>query len=140
MDNLSGLSVMAMKMVTGSKPMKSVGDWGVAMDNLGNLVMKLSTDLKCLFVMIGHLEREHDEVTGSIKLMASTLGKKLAPTIPRTFSDVIETVREGNSFFWRTDSTQTMTKTRNLPIIGKIDPDFMRIVNSWKSRGGKISS
>jgi hypothetical protein len=135
LDNLTGLSDMAMKMVVGSKPVKSMANWGVAMDNLKNLVEKLSSNLDCFFVLIAHLEREHDEVTGAVKLMASTLGKKLAPVLPRTFSDVIEATREGTDFFWRTDSMSVATKARNVPLKGKIEPSYTIIVDSWKKKG-----
>ena len=97
-DSLTGLSISAMNLVTGSKPVKSMADWGISMDMLERLITKLCVDTKCHFVMIAHLERETDEVTGGSTLMASTLGRKLAPKLPRFFSEVIHVKHSDDKF------------------------------------------
>jgi len=139
-DSLSGLNMAAMNLVTGSKPVKSLADWGVAISNLEFLLTKLTTGLRCHFVLTAHLERETDEVTGGSSLMASTLGKKLAPKIPRFFSDVIQCRREGTSFYWSTSGFNIDLKTRNLTLGDKLAPDFGAIMESWKRNGGVIES
>jgi hypothetical protein len=139
-DSLSGLNVAAMNMVTGSKPVKAIADWGMAMDNLERLITKLCTDTRCHFILTAHLERESDEITGGTQLMASTLGKKLGPKLPRFFSDVIQAVREGDKFYWTTASTNVDLKARNLPIASKLAPDFLQIMESWKKNGGVIEA
>jgi len=133
-DSLSGLNVMAMNLVVGSKPTKSMADWGVAMDNLERLITKLTVDTRCFFVLTAHLEREVDEVTGGAQLMASTLGRKLAPRLPRFFDDVIQCRRDGAKFFWATDTINVDLKARNLPISGNLEPSFTQIVNAWKRK------
>lgn len=133
-DSLSGLNVMAMNLVVGSKPVKSMSDWGVAMDNLERLITKLTTDTRCFFVLTAHLEREVDEMTGGAQLMASTLGRKLAPRLPRFFDDVIHCRRDGAKFFWSTDTTNVDLKARNLPISGGLPPDFSQILAAWKRK------
>ena len=50
----------------------------------------------------GHMEREKDEISGSITLMCSTLGQKLAPKVPRFFDEVIQASFDGKEFFWKT--------------------------------------
>lgn len=137
-DSLSGLNIMAMNLVVGSKPVKSMSDWGVAQDNLERLVQKLCMDTRCHFVLIAHSERETDEVLGGSKIMASTLGKKLAPKLPRFFSDVIFAVKEGSKFSWSTAALGADLKARNLPIADGLAPDFNPIVASWAARGGKL--
>lgn len=134
LDSLSGLNIMAMNLVTGSKPVKSIADWGVAMDNLERFITKFATDLKCTGVLVAHLEREVDEVTGGVQLMASTLGKKLAPRLPRFFSDVIHCKRDGLKFSWSTASRNVDLKTRNLPIADALPPSFVPIIESWRKR------
>lgn len=134
LDSLSGLNIMAMNLVTGSKPVKSMADWGVAMDNLERFITKFTTDLKCTGVLVAHLEREADEVTGGVQLMASTLGKKLAPRLPRFFSDVIHCKRDGSKFSWSTASLNVDLKTRNLPIADALPPSFVPIIESWRKR------
>lgn len=138
LDSLSGLSIAAMNLVTGSKPCKSMADWGVAQDNLGRLIDKLATSLACHFILTAHLERESNEVTGGVELMASTLGKKLAPKLPRFFSDVVHCIREGATFRWSTASMNVALKARNLPISDKIPASFVEMLGSWKKRGGVV--
>jgi len=137
-DSLSGLNVMAMNLVVGSKPTKSMADWGMAMDNLERLVQKLCTDTNAFFILTGHLEREVDEVSGGVTLMASTLGRKLAPRLPRFFSDVIQTQRKGKDFFWSTATSNVATKARNLEWAENLPPSFVPLVEAWKKAGGVL--
>lgn len=132
-DSLSGLNIMAMNLVVGSKPVKAMADWGMAMDNLERLLIKLTTDLKCYFVLTAHLERETDEVTGGTSLMASTLGRKLAPKIPRFFDDVILCQRQNTNFSWSTTALGADLKARNIAWSDKLAPSFAPIVQ--KRRG-----
>jgi len=133
-DSLSGLNIMAMTLVVGSKPTKAMSDWGVAMDNLEKLLQKLCTDTKCHFVLTAHLERETDEVSGGIQLMASTLGRKLAPKIPRFFDDVICCQRNGSEFTWSTAALNVDLKARNLPIGDRLEPSFVPLIKHWKEQ------
>jgi len=139
-DGLSGLSTMAMDLVVGAKPVKAIGEWGVAMDNLERLINKLCTSTRCWFVLVAHLEREHDEISGGVQLMASTLGRKLAPRIPRFFHDVIHTQREIADFSWSTATLNVDLKAKNLPIAAGLQPDFAQILKSWQKRGGIIET
>lgn len=131
-DSLTGLSLMAMNLVTGSKPVKSLADWGVAIDNLERLITKLCVDTKCHFVLISHLERETDEVTGGTSLMASTLGRKLAPKLPRYFSDVIHVVRKADKFVWSTVTSNVDLKARNISLADNLPPSFVPIISNWR--------
>jgi hypothetical protein len=135
-DSLSGLNIMAMDLVIGSKPIKSQTDWGMAQDRLSRLVNKLCSDTVCLMVLTAHLEIERDEVTGRMRAMPSTLGKKLAPVLPRFFSEVVECRRESNDFFWSTSNEDTDTKTRNLPHSSKLEPNFQLMLNNWRRKHG----
>ena len=134
LDGMSGVSRAAMSMVIGGKPVKSMADWGIAQTYVENLLNLLCDGCKCHFVLIAHVERETDQVLGGVKLMASTLGKALAPKIPSMFSDVILATREGTTFTWSTSSGIADLKTRNLPLADKIKPDFGQVIMKWKSR------
>lgn len=138
-DSLSGVNIMAMDLVVGAKPVKAVGDWGVAMDNLERLINRWTCGVSCHFILTAHLEREKDEVSGGTTVMVSTLGQKLAPKIPRFFDDVIQCKSEQGKFFWSTMSGQATLKSRHLPIEEKLSPDFKQIVEAWKKRGGVIA-
>ncbi len=136
-DSLSGLNIMAMDLVVGSKPVKSMGDWGVAMDNLERIITKLCSSTSAWFVLTAHLERQVDEVLGSTQLMVSVLGKKLATRVPRFFSDVILCKRNGKEFSWDTAEMNVDLKARNLPIQSGITPDFKQIVDTVRNRWKK---
>lgn len=133
-DGLTGINRAAMSMVIGGKPVRSQADWGIAQDQVDKLLFMLTSQLKCHFVLIAHVEREVDPVLGGVKLMVSTLGKALAPKIPAMFSDAILTVRQESKFFWDTASAQADVKTRNLPIASNLPPTFKSILDKWQKR------
>lgn len=133
-DSLSGINVMAMDMMIGGKPTAHQGEWGVAMNAEEKLILKLTSDLKCFFVLTAHIEKEPDIVTGVPIIMVGALGRKLAPKLPRTFSDVILTVKEGNKFTWSTAALNVDLKARSLPIKDGLTPSFGQIVDVWKRR------
>lgn len=129
-DSLTGLNVMAMDLVVGSRPVKGMQDWQIAQNNLEKFLQTLVTATRCHFVLTGHIEREVDEVLGGVKLMASTLGRKLAPKIPVFFDDVVLAEREGDKFFWSTSAAGADLKARNLPISAKLPPTFTQIAHA----------
>ena len=126
-DGLSGLSRMAMDLIVGAKPIKSLPEYGVAQDNLLRLINKLLTDTKCSFVLIAHAEREKDEISGGSNLKVSTIGNKLAPEIPKNFDEVVFARREGNKFFWSSIEAGVDTKVRCLPWNSDINPNFSQL-------------
>jgi len=133
-DGLTGICAAALSLVVGGKPVRGLSDWGIAQQQVETLLRKLCDGCKCHFVLLSHLEREVDPVLGGIKLMASALGKALAPKLPAMFSDVILTCREGDKWHWDTANAQADLKTRNLPIAGNLEPDFRAIVRKWTAR------
>lgn len=139
MDGMAGLCRAAMGLVVGGKTVSNQSDWGIAQKQVETLLFMLTNQLKCHFVLIGHVEREIDPVLGGTKIMLSSLGKALGPKLPPMFSDVILTVREGNKFSWDTGSALADVKTRNLPIQQGLAADFGPIIKKWKSRGGSLS-
>ena len=137
-DSLSGLNDMAMALLVGSRPTRSMPDWMVAQNNLLGFLNKLTTDTNCHFVLTGHLEREQDEVSGGITLMASTLGKKLAPKIPRYFDEVVMCKHISDKFMWSTAESNVDLKSRVLPISNDIPPTFVGAIHAWEEAGGVI--
>lgn len=135
-DALTGINTAAMSLVAGGKPIKSLPDWGIAMDQVEKLLRKLTDGCRCHFVLISHVEREVDQVLGGVKITVGTLGNKLAGKIPPMFSDVILAYREGAKFYWSTANAQADLKSRNLPLTEHIPPDFKQIVSKWRSRSG----
>jgi hypothetical protein len=127
-DGLSGLSIMSMDLVVGAKPVKTQPDWGVAMDQIERIVNKWCSDTKCSFVLTSHIDREYDEITGGTKIMVSTLGRKLAPRIPRFFDEVVGCVRRADKFYWSTIEDGYDLKSRRLPLADAIAPDFRQLL------------
>lgn len=137
-DSLTGLSYMAISNMVGSKPVRDQGDYGVAMDNLENIIRRACFGTRCHFHLIAHMEPERDEITGSSQLMASTLGRKLAPKLPQMFSDVIIAKRIADKFSWSVIEPNTQALTRNLPFAADISPTWTHVVKAWMARGGII--
>lgn len=133
-DGLTGIGQAAMSLVIGGKPVRSQSDWGIAQDQVEKTVRMLCDNCPCHFVLLAHVERETDAVLGGVKLMASTLGKALAPKLPAMFSDVILTVREGTKWSWDTAAATADLKTRNLDVKAGQNPDFALIHKTWKAR------
>lgn len=133
-DSLSELANACMKMVVGNKPTASQGDYGVAQNNLMNLLRFLTQSLRCTVVMTAHIQRQQDEITGGVKLMTKAIGKAMGDDIPQLFSEVIGAVREGTNWYWDTAHPSLDTKTRYLPIASKQKPDFATIMDKWVKR------
>jgi len=133
-DGLTGLCEAAMSLVVGGKPVRSQPDWGQAQDTAFGLLSLLTDNCPCWFVLIAHVEREVDQIFGGIKIQISSLGKALTPRLPQKFSDVILSTRVGAKWSWDTASAQADLKTRNLPVLADIAPDFKAIVTKWRNR------
>ena len=134
-DSLSGLSLITWQNTVGLKPTAAPGEWGVAMNVIEQLILKLSSDVQCHFVVTAHAERETDELTGANKTMAGTLGKKLAPKLGRFFSEVVmaKRTRDGQ-FVWDTQDPTAALKSRFLGYSSTLDPSFVPLVKAHKSR------
>lgn len=137
-DGLTGLCQSAMQACIGGKFARDQKDWGMAQSMVESVLRKITTDCQCHVVLISHVERETDPNGGGLKLMASALGRALAPKLPAMFSDVVLTKRLGKEWFWDTEDPAADLKTRNLPISSKIPPDFKLILDKWKGRGGVL--
>jgi hypothetical protein len=134
-DGLTGISAAAMSNVIGNRPTAAMSDWGVAQAQVRSLLELLCNDYQCHVVLIAHVEREMDEVLGGVKLMPSTLGKKLPPIICPLFSDVILTVREADKWFWDNAASNADVKLRNMPgISSKHPPTFGPLIERWRKR------
>lgn len=134
-ESLSTLSESAMRLSIGGRPLASQGDWQVAM-NCIELFLNKFTSLDCHAVLTSHLDRELDDNVGGTKLMPGTLGRKLAPKVPRYFDEVIHAKREGKKFSWDTASSEATVKTRLLQIEAGQKPLFEPLLASWRRLAG----
>lgn len=134
-DSLSELANACMKMVIGAKPTASPSDYGIAQNNLLNLLRFFTQGFAPTLVMTAHVQRQTDEVSGTVKLMTKAIGKAMGDDIPQLFSEVIGAARDGTNWYWDTANPSLDTKTRYLPIQSKIKPDFAQIMDKWAKRG-----
>lgn len=137
-DSLTALSDMAMQNVVGGKPIKDLPDWQTAMDQTLAVVNALAVSSRCHVGLCAHLEMELDPVAGEMRVMVATLGKKLAPKVPRYYSDVILCKRQGTNFTWSTTASNFELKARNFPFADNLPPDVGPALAGWKARGGII--
>lgn len=133
-DSLSGISLMAMNTVVGGRPAKGQNEWGLAMDLIEKYVNILTTAVPCTTILVSHMEREVDEITGGSAVTVSTLGRKLAPKLPRFFSDTVHAKREGNKFTWSTITFNMDLKARNFPFSDNLEPDFSQAIKNFRAR------
>jgi hypothetical protein len=135
-DSLSGLSIISWYLTVGNKPTGAPGEWNIAMNFIEALLMKINSDRKCYFALTAHVEKEMDEISGVQRIMTSTLGRKLAPKIPRFFSEVVYAQRTtaAPQFRWSTIDANADLKNRVLPVSNLLTPSFVPIVEGHKKR------
>src|SRR5215831_103104 len=135
LDSLTGLSLIILQHTVGFKPSPHQGEWGIAMSAIESLILKLSSDCKCFMVLISHVEKEPDEITGIARVGVSTLGKKLAPKIPRFFSEVIRARKDPSGrYLWSTLDTESDLKNRALPASSSIRSEFGPVIEAYRRR------
>lgn len=138
-DSLSGVNIMALDLKVGSKATAHEGEWGVAMRVEEKLMQKIVSDCRCFTCITAHVDKYFNESTGQLLQMPSFLGKKLAPKVPRLFSDIIMAVKDGAKFSWSTALEGADLKTRNLPIENGLAPSFVPVVEKWRARQEQAS-
>lgn len=132
-DSLSGINEMCKSLTVGYKPALHQGEWGVMMNLEEQFLLKM-TSINCWFIITAHVDREKDEITGGTRLMVGALGSKLAPKVPRFFSEVILAEKTADKFTWSTASAQANLKFRALPNSSNLSPSFKPIVEAYNKR------
>lgn len=133
-DSLSGLNQLAWLTTVGYKPTAHEGEWGMAMNMEEQLIHKMTSDCKCYFTLIGHIDREPDPISGASRVMPAALGRKLAPKLARMFGEVVLASRKPSGFNWATTDNEADLKNRSLPVSQTIAPSFEQIVAAHKRR------
>ncbi len=133
-DSLSEVAQAYSKMIVGNKAVMAQNEYMVAQNNCMNLIRYWTQGAAFTFVLTAHLQRQVNEITGSIQLMTKAIGKAMSDDIPQNFSEVIFCYREGTQFFWDTAPVGVASKTRYLPLKAKITPDLGFIMDKWLTR------
>lgn len=136
-DGLTGLCRMAVRNTVGTKMTMAPPEYGVAQNLVENLILALC-NIECHFVLISHVERETDQITGGSHVTLSAIGRALAPKLPPMFGEVVYAKYENKAYWWSTDHSGVDTKARLLPRHHLIPPSFVPLINTWKERGGKV--
>lgn len=143
-DNLTGMSMMARALIIGAKPNPSPGEWGTMQSAIYDVLVKLTSDCKCFFVLLSHVEKETNEITGIQNLMASTLGAKLAPKLPGRFTNVIYARKAqdgaGLKFLWSTAEAGVDTKNGDMPISNSLAPDFALVIAAYRKQLASLTA
>jgi len=137
LDSWSGASDMAFALVVGNKPVRDRPDYQVAQNAL-RMVYKVWIEFKCWVIIITHLDKEQEPVSGRYFATVKTIGQKLGPDMPRDFADVIRAKREGKVITWDTADLEATVVGRHLPLASGLEPKFTQLVNNWITKGGKI--
>ncbi len=140
-DGFSGLNNIFCRAIVGDKPFLEPRDYQAIQFDIEQFINTACQGTKCWFVLTAHTERETDEQTGISQMMVSTIGRKLAPRIPRFFSEVIYCKRimdtsqaKGARFVWDTTATEVRTKTRNLPYKADNVASFVEMFKTWSGK------
>lgn len=134
LDSLSGVNDLALSNTVGGKTVLTQPDWGVAMRSEETLIKMLCNIPEAMFILIAHMAMERDELSGRILKMPSALGRKVAPELPKNFSDVIAVIREGTEFRWSTAAPDTISAARNIGLSDKLPPDFGPLIRNWRAK------
>lgn len=130
-ETLSALTDAMNRLQVGLKPVKSMADWQIIQNHLERLLNMLA-QLNCHVILTGHWEKELNEVSGGMEIMLSTAGKKLAPKIPRFWSDCFLSRRVGAEYYWSTITAGADLKTRHLALADNIQPNYGTMLSTWK--------
>jgi len=133
-DSLTGLNHLSRNLTVGYKPTMHEGEWGVAMNFEEQIIKTLTNGLKCWFVLLAHIDREQDLLTGGTRITPGALGRKLGPKLGADFGEVALCKKEGDKFWWSTQETGVDVKHRDLPFSNSILPDFKLLTAAFARR------
>lgn len=133
LDSLSGLNLIASQMTIGLKPAAHQGEWGVMMNFEESVINVLVSDLTCWFVLICHVDRNDNYITGGTVITPAALGNKLGPRLGKFFSEVILARRSAEKFYWSTSETQADVKNRLLGIQSDMEPTFLPLLKIYQA-------
>lgn len=141
LDSLSGLSMISWHLTLGYKPAAHQGEWGIAMNFIEQILLKITSDRNCHLAVTSHVEKEINELTGVNQIMVSTLGKKLAPKIPKYFSEYVYAKKTPPaSFTWSTIDKNMDLKNRALTVSESLPPSFVPIVEAYEKRKKAVAA
>jgi hypothetical protein len=127
-ETLAPLSEAALDFIVASNGRvdTQIQDYGVAFDKIETIIGKMMSFEKNV-IMTAHLESIKDDKTGRVRTLPLTLGKKLAPKIPKLFSEIFASEITGSA-----DKPKYVWNTKPEP------NGFLTFLGSRKDKYGKL--
>lgn len=127
LDSLTGISSVAMSAVVGGKPIKSLPEYGFAMDFIEGFFKLFWGATQCNAICLAHIDREVNPVSGLSGITAHTLGQKLAPKLVKIPDEVILAEHDKGRYTWSTIADGVILKRRRLPESASLQPTFAQL-------------
>jgi len=127
LDGMTGISKAAMQAVVGAKPIRSLPEYGFAMSFIEGFMTTVWQATRCSTVVLAHLDRQTDPVTGASRVTLDTWGDKLAPKLIREPDEIAQTMKRDGKFFWSTVADGITLKRRRLSEGTSLEPSFRQI-------------
>lgn len=132
LDDLTGLTDICRSQICGSSPFLSLPKIGGIQGLIWDWLKQFWGRLTCNTVVMAHIEREIDPLTGMSSIRTSTIGQALTPRIIKLADEVVLARYERGRYLWdtSTDDEQLQTKVRRLPRSPNLTPDFTQLFKS----------
>jgi hypothetical protein len=127
LDGLTGATTIARRTICGGSPFLSLPKIGGIQGLLEGFFDLWWGGTLCTAILLAHLERETDPLTGQSRLALSTIGQKLAPRLTKKPDEVITARRTSRGYVWDTAEDDMELKTRRLPRSPNLPPDFSQL-------------
>lgn len=128
LDTLTGLTTIAKTNHVGGRPLITNPEIGTIHNTIETFMDLWWGSTSCSAILIGHIEREINPLTGASYIALSTLGNKLSPKLEKKPDDIILAVKDNaGKFWWDTAEKGMSLKGRHLPLANNLPADFTQI-------------
>lgn len=129
-DSLTGLTKAFTMNVIGGKPFPSLPQVGGIMALIEGFLDNYWSATQCSAILLAHIDRENDPLSGMSKITAHTIGQKLAPRLVKKPDEVITSyVGEDGRYYWSNAliAGNEVQKRRRLPLSATLEPNYRQL-------------
>ena len=127
LDSLTGLTTVGRHLVVGLKPILTRPEYNPVMGAIEGFLQLFWGSTTCNTVLLAHIDREVNPITGISGITVHTIGQKLAPRLVKIPDEIITATYDEGAFRWNTELPGQITKTRRMPRGVDLSPDFAQI-------------
>lgn len=127
LDGMTGLTTVARHLCVGLKPILSRPEYNPVMSMVEGFCQLFWGSTCCNAILLSHIDREVNPITGTSSITLHTLGQKLAPRIVKMPDEVILAEYAERKYTWATDVPGMILKHRALPASAELRPDFSQL-------------